>query len=380
MNIIESYMTKSPYWKKNQNPTDSRYKKYQKNGPQGMMLHSVGCSQPSAAVFIKNWNDPGYTNACVHAFIDANTGDVHRTMPSNYRAAHAGGDANNTHIGVEMCEPDCIKYKPNSSSFIVTNRVKAQAMVKRTYESAVEFFALECMEWGLDPMKKGVIISHNEGHDMGIASNHGDPEHLWKGLGMGYTMNGFRKAVRDRIQELTVVAGFSDVPRGVYYEKALEWAKSKGVIVGVGGQQFGPELECSRAEIVTMLFRLWSPSKVYADIPFVDVPANEYYTDAVRWAYDRRIIVGVDGNKFGPDLPCLRAQVVAMIHRMMMEPDPAGAHRFSDVPANAWYSKPVAWAYGSGIVKGISDTLFAPDAPIKRCEVVELLYRWYTQV
>ena len=134
MNIIESFLTKNPYWKKNQNPTDSRYKKYQQNGPQGMMLHSVGCSQPSAAAFVKSWNDPGYTRACVHAFVDANTGDVYRTMPSNYRAPHAGGAATDTHIGVEMCEPDCIKYKPNSSSFTVTNRVKAQAMVKRTYE------------------------------------------------------------------------------------------------------------------------------------------------------------------------------------------------------------------------------------------------------
>ena len=176
------------------------------------------------------------------------------------------------------------------------------------------------------------------------------------------------------------VAGFSDVRKGVYYEKALEWAKSKGVIVGMGGQQFGPELECNRAEIVTMLFRLWCPAKVYGDSPFADVPDGEYYTEAVRWAYDRQIVVGIEGNKFAPDKPCLRAQVVTMLYRIMCEPEPAGAHRFSDVPSNAWYSKPVAWAYGSGIVKGISDTLFAPDAPIKRCEVVEMLYRWYKQV
>lgn len=380
MQIIESYLTKNPYWKKNQNPTDSRYKNYQKNGPKGMMLHSVGCSQPSAQAFVNSWNDPGYTDACIHAFIDANTGDVYRTMPSNYRAPHAGGDATNTHIGVEMCEPDCIKYKPNSASFTVSNRVKAQQMVKRTYESAVEFFALECLEWGFDPMKPGVIISHNEGHDMGIASNHADPEHLWKGVGLDYTMDGFRRDVRDKMLELTTVAGFADVPVGVWYAEDLEWAKDAGITKGIASDAFGPMLECSRAQIVTMLWRLWGSAKVYADVPFTDVPSDAYYRDAVAWAYDMGIVKGISEDEFGPDNPCTRAEIVTMIHRMSAAIAPSAVGLpFEDVPVDEWYSGAVAWAYKNGITCGISKDTFAPGSPVHRCEMVVLVHRWYTK-
>ena len=161
----------------------------------GLMLHSVGCPQPSASVFVKNWNKAEFDVACVHAFIDANDGNVYQTLPWNHRGWHGGGASNNTHIGVEMCEPDCIKYT-GGSSFTCSNMAKAKEMVKRTYESAVELFAYLCKEYGLDPMADGVIISHDEGGKRGIASDHDDPEHLWKGLGMGYTMDGFRKAVK----------------------------------------------------------------------------------------------------------------------------------------------------------------------------------------
>lgn len=100
-----------------------------------------------------------------------------------------------THIGVEMCEPACIKYT-GGSSFTCSNLEEAKAVAKRTYEAAVELFAMLCTEYSLDPTADGVIISHKEGHARGVASNHGDPEHLWTQLGMGYTMDGFRKDVK----------------------------------------------------------------------------------------------------------------------------------------------------------------------------------------
>lgn len=378
MQIINSYLTKSPYWKKNQVLTHPKYIAYHKNGPQGLMLHSVGCNQPSAQVFVKNWNDPSFTYACVHGFIDANTGDVYRTMPSNYRAPHAGGAANDLYIGVEMCEPDCIKYKPNSASFTVSNRVKAQAMVRRTYESAVQFFALECLEWGFDPMAPGVIISHNEGHDMGIASNHSDPEHLWKGVGLDYTMDGFRRDVWDRIQELTIVAGFTDVPVGVWYAEDLEWAKEQGITKGLTENVFGPYLECSRAQAVTVLWRLWCAAQPTIEIPFEDVPADAYYHDAVVWAFHRGIIKGISENEFGPDRSCTRAEFVAMLHRISAAITPSAIGLpFEDVPADAWFAGAVAWAYKSGIVNGVSADTFAPCAPVKRCEMIALIHRWY---
>lgn len=189
MKVIESILTLNPC-----------YTAGRKITVKGLMLHSVGCPQPSASVFVKNWNKTTYNNACVHAFIDGNTGDVYQTLPWNHRGWHcgtgtSGQSANNTHIGVEMCEPACIKYT-SGANFTCSNLTTAKAVAKRTYEAAVELFAYLCKQYGLNPLADGVIISHKEGYSRGVASNHGDPEHLWNQLGMGYTMEGFRKAIQ----------------------------------------------------------------------------------------------------------------------------------------------------------------------------------------
>ena len=188
MKLVKSILTKNPC-----------YIAGKKITVKGLMLHSVGCPQPRASVFINNWNRADYDNACVHAFIDGNDGTVYQTLPWNHRGWHCAsgknGSGNNTHIGVEMCEPACIKYT-GGSTFTCSDLATAKAVTKRTYEAAVELFAMLCKEYGLNPTADGVIISHAEGHKRGIASNHGDPEHLWNQLGMGYTMDGFRKDVK----------------------------------------------------------------------------------------------------------------------------------------------------------------------------------------
>jgi len=183
MKIIQSILTSNPC-----------YKAGRKITVKGLMLHSVGCPQPSASVFVKNWNRSSFNSACVHAFIDGNTGDVYQTLPWNHRGWHGGGSSNNTHIGVEMCEPACIKYT-GGATFTCSNLPVARAVAQRTYDTAVQLFAHLCTTYNLDPLADGVIVSHKEGHKRGIASNHGDPEHLWNQLGMGYTMDTFRKAV-----------------------------------------------------------------------------------------------------------------------------------------------------------------------------------------
>lgn len=164
------------------------------------MLHSVGCPQPSAAVFVKNWNREDFDRACVHAFIDGNTGAVYQTLPWNHRGWHGGGKCNDTHIGVELCEPACIKYT-GGSTFSCTDKTTARAVAQRTYDTAVALFAHLCTKYKLDPLTD--IISHKEGATKGIASNHGDPEHLWKQLDMGYTMDTFRKAVKATMGAVT---------------------------------------------------------------------------------------------------------------------------------------------------------------------------------
>jgi len=187
MRIVESILTKNPCYTANRKIT-----------VKGLMLHSVGCSQPSASVFVKNWNSASHTSSCVHAFIDGNDGTVYQTLPWNHRGWHAGGSANNTHIGVEMCEPACIKYT-GGATFTCSDTSTAKAVAKRTYEAAVELFAKLCKDYNLDPIADGVIISHSEGYKRGVASGHADPEHLWKQLGLSYTMATFREAVRAKI-------------------------------------------------------------------------------------------------------------------------------------------------------------------------------------
>lgn len=184
MEVVESILKNNPCYKAGKTIT-----------VKGLMLHSVGCPQPSAETFVKMWNNPESSRACVHAFIDGNTGKVYQTLPWEHRAWHGGGSSNNTHIGVEMCEPSCIKYT-GGATFTCSDRDKAMEVVKRTYETAVELFAVLCIQFGLDPLGDGVIVSHKEGHDRGIASGHGDPEHLWNGLKCGYTMDRFRHDVK----------------------------------------------------------------------------------------------------------------------------------------------------------------------------------------
>lgn len=217
MNLVQSILTKNPC-----------YTAGRKIAVKGLMLHSVGCPQPNASVFIKNWNTPSHTTSCVHGFIDANTGTVYQTLPWNHRGWHGGGASNNTHIGVEMCEPDCITYT-GGAKFTCTDVARAKSMVNRTYNSAVELFAYLCKMYNLNPLADGVIISHYEGAKRGIACNHGDPEHLWNGLGTGHTMNKFRRDVKACMNGVAVTQEPKEEPKITALKGILEVIHSDGV-------------------------------------------------------------------------------------------------------------------------------------------------------
>lgn len=194
---------------------NSCYKINEKMDVKGLMLHSIGCPQPRADVFAERWNDP-YKEVAVHGFIDGNTGEIWQFLPWDICGWHAGGSANKTHIGVEMGEPACIKYKPSSATFAINDDDIPEAVntAERTYRAAVELFAWLCDKYSLEPLEDGVIIGHAEGHARGVASNHGDPEHLWRQLGMDYTMDTFR---RDVAAKLGQVATDTDARREIIY-------------------------------------------------------------------------------------------------------------------------------------------------------------------
>jgi len=196
----------------------------------GLLLHSVGCPQPKASVFINQWNlENPATAVCPHAIIDGLTGDTHQTLPWNHYGWHAGGAANATHIGVEMGEPACIKYT-SGANFTCSNKAQAVAVVKRTYDSAVQLFAQLCTEYKLNPLADGVIISHAEGYKRKVASGHADPEHLWKGLGLPYTMDTFRQAVKKAMDDASKAESAKVLYRvqvGAYSVKANAEAQLK---------------------------------------------------------------------------------------------------------------------------------------------------------
>ena len=165
--------------------------------PKGIMLHSVGCAQDKASVFLRLWNTPG-VQIGVHGIIDGVTGDCYQCLKWKWQGWHAGGSANADYIGIEMCEPSQIIYDGYSDRFIIQpyDLDVARETVSKCYVGAVSAFAHLCLDFNLDPLGDSVILSHSEGHKKGIASGHTDPEHLWKGLGCSYTMNGFRHDVK----------------------------------------------------------------------------------------------------------------------------------------------------------------------------------------
>ena len=188
MKLVKHYLTKNPC-----------YGAGKKMRVKGLMLHSVGCPQPDAQVFLKNWNCVNYDRACVHAFIDGNDGTIYQALPWDYRGWHCGGLGNDSYIGVEMCEPSCIRYT-KGARFVCSDLESARKTAKCTYEASVELFAYLCKLYNLQSKEEGVILSHREAYVRGLASNHGDPLHLWNGLGMGYTMDGFRRDVAEKMQ------------------------------------------------------------------------------------------------------------------------------------------------------------------------------------
>lgn len=194
----------------------------------GLMLHSVGCPQPKAQPFINNWNKPG-VKACVHAIIEPD-GDVYQLLPWNHRGWHGGGESNNAYIGVEMTEPDTIRYTGGAAWQETGDGTNTKTHVLATYRHAVSLFAYLCRMFSLDPMADGVILSHSEGHKKGIASNHGDVEHLWKHFGL--SMNQFRMDVKtamsgDTEVSLTPVLGSAVATAGQM--KAYVMAKNPDV-------------------------------------------------------------------------------------------------------------------------------------------------------
>ena len=167
---------------------------------------------------------------------------------------------------------------------------------------------------------------------------------------------------------------FDDVTRDDYYYDAVKWAAAQGVTGGTGNGKFSPADACTRAQIVTFLWRTAGSPAPKGMSSFTDVPADAYYAKAVAWAVENGITAGTAADKFSPDATCTRAHAVTFLFRMA-KGSATGAPGFLDVAADAYYAQPVKWAVDNGITSGIGNGLFGPDNRCTRAQIVTFLYQ-----
>ena len=294
MQIIKAFVTQNPL-----------YQQYTRIPVRKLVLHSVGCPQPSAAVFARQWQTARYF---AHAVLQAD-GTVYQVAPWDCRLTHVGA-ANAYSIGVEMTEPDCIRYT-GGATFVCSDRARALAQVTGTYNTAVELFAWLCQRFGLDPSKD--IISHAEASAMGIGTDHADPEHLWRQLGMGYTMDGFRRDVYAEMHKNTEED--NDMIRYTTIDDVPAWARGTvkemmdaGLIAGTGGGN----LDLS-ADMLRMLYIMWHMRDArygrIVDGKVMDVPA--WALDSLQALVDKGVLAGVGDGKLDLSMDMMRTLVIA---------------------------------------------------------------------
>ena len=194
-----------------------------------------------------------------------------------------------------------------------------------------------------------------------------------------FTMPGSKVEVKATFMEdNSLLNFFYDVPNDAYYYEAVKWAAENGITGGVGNSLFAPNQPCTRAQIVTFLWRAAGSPEPKNMSNFSDVPADSYYAKAVAWAVENGITTGTGDGKFRPDATCTRAQSVTFLFRAS-KASANGAPAFSDVAATAYYAEAVKWATDNGITNGIGDNLFGSDNDCTRAQIVTFLYRMYQE-
>ena len=280
--------------------------------PQGIMLHSIGCPQPNASVMAQNYNQyrPNGQSVCVHAFVQRD-GTVYQTLPWTVQAWHCGGSANSTHIGIEMTEPASIVYTGHGAEWRDLDPAATEAHVRGTYAAAVELFAQLCVQFDLDPLADGVIISHAEGAARGIASAHADPTHLWRAFGL--TMDGFRADVAAALAaKNTVEEDEDDMVRYNTIEEVPSWAQDTvralvdaGALGGVGGGNLDLSMDMIRGLVVGTKYAA-ARNPRYETIK--DVPG--WAQEETQRLVDRGALLGDEHGNLDVTMDMLRTMIV----------------------------------------------------------------------
>ena len=167
-----------------------------------------------------------------------------------------------------------------------------------------------------------------------------------------------------------------DVRPGEYYEKAVAWAVEEGITSGTSATTFSPNVTCTRAQAVTFLWRAaGSPKPKSTEMPFQDVADGAYYSDAILWAVENGITAGTSAGTFAPNATCTRAQIVTFLWRSQKSPAAETANPFVDVSVEAYSRDAVLWAVEEGVTAGTTATTFSPNNNCTRAQIVTFLYR-----
>ena len=192
-----------------------------------------------------------------------------------------------------------------------------------------------------------------------------------------FTMPGSKVEVKATFMEdNSVLNFFYDVPNGAYFYEAVKWAVDKGVTNGLSDTMFGPYESCTRAQIVTFLWRAAGSPEPKTASSFTDVPVSTYYAKAVAWAVENGITNGMTATMFAPDATCTRGQSVTFLYRVL-KGTASGSTNFTDVKSDAFYADAINWAVANNVTNGTSNTTFSPNADCTRAEIVTFLYRAY---
>lgn len=193
-----------------------------------------------------------------------------------------------------------------------------------------------------------------------------------------FTMPSGKVDIDASFKKLAETSPFADVSTDAYYYEAVKWAAENNITGGIGNGLFGPELTCSRGQIVTFLWRAAGSPEPTALSTFTDVAADAYYAKAVAWAVENGVTTGTGDGKFSPDAPCTRGQAVTFLWRALgqLTGDTAS---FADVPADSYFAQAVAWAAANGVTTGVGNNLFAPGGDCTRAQIVTFLWRAYRQ-
>ena len=193
-----------------------------------------------------------------------------------------------------------------------------------------------------------------------------------------FIMPAGRVEVKAAFTEEAKISPFRDVPTDAYYYEAVKWAQKKEITGGIGDGLFGPNQPCTRAQIVTFLWRAAGAPVVNYAMDLTDVPSDAYYAEAVRWALSQGITTGTADGRFAPDATCTRAQGMTFLFRAS-KASADGAPAFSDVAADAYYAEAVKWATDNGITNGTTSSTFSPGSGCTRAQIVTFLWRLYAE-